>query len=163
MKVRGAFDYDRVENSIASGVMFDPEEDRAQQQFKDESDVNVIVGRVLRGEPVPVVEARHGDFVGVPDYHTAMTLLVEAQHSFDALPAKLRRRFGNDPGALLDFLGDVDNFDEAVSLGLVEPREEEAENVEGSGSHVESEGAAAEAGGPPAEGAGGDGGAAGGA
>jgi len=51
-------------------------------------------------------------------FHEAMTLVVNAQAIFDHLPAETRARFGNDPGALSEFMQNPENHDEAVKLGL---------------------------------------------
>lgn len=97
---------------------------RTHQSFKDECDVNNIMARyaktgvldhVRRSAPV------YGDFVEVADYHTALNVMIEAQDMFDALPAKVRRRFNNDPAELMEFVHDPENSDEAHKLGLLKP------------------------------------------
>lgn len=93
----------------------------AQQQFKEECDINTIVDRFgLTGEMPQVLNfPQYGDFTGIFDYQTAMNLVVSGREEFMKLPAKLRARFHNDPAELLDFLAEDDNKDEAVKLGLV--------------------------------------------
>ena len=49
-----------------------------------------------------------------------MNQIVAAQEAFNGLPAAVRKRFGNDPGQMLDFLDDPQNASEAVKLGLVD-------------------------------------------
>jgi hypothetical protein len=51
---------------------------------------------------------------------------------FMSLPAKIRSRFQNDPGAFLDFVQNPENRDEMIELGLAKaqpraPVEPEAE------------------------------------
>lgn len=53
------------------------------------------------------------------DFKEAMDIIAKGQTSFDALPSGLRKRFGNDPYQLLEFLNDVKNRDEAIELGLI--------------------------------------------
>ena len=44
----------------------------------------------------------------------------QARDLFMSLDAEVRKRFGNDPAQLLDFLADNKNYDEAKKLGLVD-------------------------------------------
>lgn len=97
--------------------------DRTQQQFKDECDVNVIMrnyevsGQLTHLAKKPLMWGDAPDL----DFQGAMNQVVEARERFMDLPAKVRDRFNNDPGALLAFLGDEANRDEAEKLGLVNP------------------------------------------
>lgn len=102
-------------------VSFDPEGDRAVQAYKDECDINQIVRRFgVTGElPVTRLEPLYGDFSAVPDYQTALNMVREAGAAFDSLPSAVRRRFGNDPAELMQFLQDPSNREEAERLGLV--------------------------------------------
>ena len=63
----------------------------------------------------------YDDFIGSPEYHDAMNQILDAQASFEALPAKIRARFGNDPAAFLDFAQNPDNSDELIRMGLATP------------------------------------------
>jgi len=92
------------------------------QSMAPECDINKIM---LRWQKTGVLEHRntfegqYGDFINVPqDYHSAMNQVIEAEEMFSSLPAKLRKRFGNDPGAYLDFVADPENASELVKMGL---------------------------------------------
>jgi len=61
----------------------------------------------------------YGDFTSVQDYQLSLNQVMAAQESFEALPSHIRARFQNNPGALLAFLEDPTNQEEAVKLGLV--------------------------------------------
>lgn len=65
----------------------------------------------------------YGDFTAMGDYMENMNKIVQAREMFDALPAKVRERFGNNPGAMIDFVMDPNNKDEAIKLGLLEVKE----------------------------------------
>lgn len=65
-----------------------------------------------------------GDASRASDLLSATLLVQEASTAFQSLPSATRERFKNDPVQLLDFLGDKKNFDEAVKLGLCDPRTE---------------------------------------
>lgn len=121
MRVRSAmltFD-DRRELSELSSVDCSGVPSMTKQQFRDDCDINVMVARALRGEILPQRSGSFGDFTAVRDFHSAMNQVTAARDAFMSLPAKVRSRFDNDPGALLDFLGDPSNLKEAVELGLI--------------------------------------------
>ena len=67
------------------------------------------------------------DFDSVMDFQTAMNAVIAGENAFMSLPAKLRERFQNSPQQFLDFLSTPANYDEAVKLGLVVPRQPPAE------------------------------------
>lgn len=96
---------------------------RTRQGHKDECDLNVIMKRYERTgalDPRLVREGRFGD-VSAVDYQEAMFTVASARSAFASLPARVRDRFGNDPGQLVAFCDNPANYDEAVSLGLIEP------------------------------------------
>lgn len=93
-----------------------------QQQFKDECDINNIIKTYSQTGVLPV-STKVGAFLdvsNVADYQTSLQTVYEAQRAFDALPSKIRTRFENDPNLLLAFIEDDKNYDEALSLGLLE-------------------------------------------
>lgn len=138
MFVRSAYNYDRDEASLESGidcqlmVVLDKDSGEfvtlatpslAKQSFAEECDINVIVRRFgLTGQlPVGVRMPTFSDFLDVPDYHSAMNAIREAQEAFYEMPGEVRARFHNDPGEFVGFCSDEKNRDEAVKLGLVVP------------------------------------------
>lgn len=120
LRAFGNYDADAV--SAATGLEFDPDEGMTHQSFKDECDINTIVARFgLTGElPGDFRMPVSGDFTGVTDFHTAMNMVRDAQDNFMRMPAELRKRFGNDPQVLMEFLEDANNKDEAIKLGLID-------------------------------------------
>lgn len=118
--LRTPFNYDRNSASDDSGLMCsDPS--LAQQQFREDSDINTIVKRFnLTGElPQGVSAPQYGDFEQVVDYHSALNLVIAADAAFMALPAHVRARFDNNAGLFVDFISDENNRAEAESLGLI--------------------------------------------
>jgi len=94
---------------------------RTKQADKKSADVNEIMRKYREKGILPVLPnatPRYGDFTGASDFHTMMQRVVAARQDFDSLPSDLRKRFGNDPGQLLDFLANPDNNAEAIKLGL---------------------------------------------
>lgn len=120
--MRTPYNYDMDEASEATGLSC-PDKSLAQQEFKEESDINYIAERYgLTGEMPQVLDLpQYGDFTGIFDFQTAQNAVVEAKQQFMTLPAKMRARFNNSPQALLEFLADEDNRKEAEFLGLVKP------------------------------------------
>lgn len=118
--LRTANNYDRNAASKKSGLAT-PEPTRAQQQFKEECDINTIVQRFgLTGElpqnfKPPLVE----DFDQVMDYQSALNAVIAADRAFMEIPAATRQRFNNNPQQLLEFLDNPANTDEARKLGLL--------------------------------------------
>lgn len=93
----------------------------AQQQFKDDCDVNKIMERHVRFDvPIPNKQAwQVGDATVVKSLEDAIDQISNASAEFDLLPAAVRERFGNDPLNLLKFVADEGNRAEAERLGLL--------------------------------------------
>lgn len=109
-------------------------ESRVEKSHRDKCNINSIMSRYQRTGLVPVSRAAgaYGDFSGVVDYHTCVQAQRDAEGAFMSLPAEVRKRFRNDPGELLAFLGDEANREEAIKIGLIpkpepEPRVTEPE------------------------------------
>lgn len=113
--------YDANAISTETGLRCTEHEDKAQQQFKEDSDINEIVRRFgLTGQlPENFRAPVSGDFTGVNDFQTAMNAVRAAQEQFDTLPAEVRAEFSNDPQRLMDFLAEEKNRDKAIEMGLV--------------------------------------------
>lgn len=124
--VRSAYNYDMDQASRESGQV-NTEPTKAQQQFKEECDINTLVERFhVTGElPNQLEMPADVDFSeGVTDYQTALNMVIEARDAFMKLPAAARTRFNNDPQALMAFLADRSNLEEARKLGLAVPAPE---------------------------------------
>lgn len=119
--VRNPYNYDMALVSQETGLECkDPS--LAQQHMKDECDINVLVERfgVTGSMPVAPIEPSYGDFSGVGDYHTALNKIKAADEAFMALPAKIRAKFDHNPNALLNYLQNEENRDEAIQIGLID-------------------------------------------
>lgn len=89
-----------------------------------ELDINRIVARLQRGQAVPSLGGQpfYGDVSELGGLQEALIKVREADELFMSYPAELRERFENDPVKMVDFLSDPGNLDEAVKLGLAQPR-----------------------------------------
>lgn len=119
VKTRTPYNYDRDGASRLSGLSCG-EPTMAQQQFKDECDINNIAKNFgITGQlPNNVRMPTFGDFADVVDYQTALNAGRRAAQSFMAMPADVRERFRNDPQQFLEFCSDPANLAEARTLGL---------------------------------------------
>lgn len=131
MFLRAAYGYDADVVSAESGLVCPEEEGMTQQQFKEESDINVLLERFGVTGELPVVPRMplSGEFHDVADFHSAMNAVRAAEEQFGLLPAEMRARFGHDPGMLIAFLENPENREEAVKLGLVEKPPEKTRDV----------------------------------
>lgn len=119
MHIRNPFNYDADAVSKSTGlVMTMPS--LAQQQFKDEVDINTIAKQFgLTGQlPAPVYQPMFGDFTEVTDFQSALHQIQVAEASFAALPAAVRERFRNDAQKFVEFCSDERNREEWKALGL---------------------------------------------
>jgi phage internal scaffolding protein len=119
--VRQAYD-DHMVVSDASGLRCE-DESLASQSSKDEADINILVRRFgLDGMlPSNVRAPTYGDFMGLTSYQESLNALIAAQHSFMAMPAKVRAEFDNDPHRFVHFCSDDANYDRMCELGLLAP------------------------------------------
>lgn len=117
---RTPFNYNIMEASNETALVC-PEPTLTQQQFKDETDINVIVERFgVTGQlPDAIIPPTYGDYTNVPDFQTALNVVLQAEEAFMELPAKIRQRFGNDPQQYLEFCEDGSNREEAKRLGIL--------------------------------------------
>lgn len=113
---------------------------RTKQDFRDECDINnIIKAFTLTGQISHIsAKAATGVFADLPDdldFQTAMNVVARASEAFDALPAKIRDRFHNNPAEFLAFVEDPANADELVQLGIRDkpPRAPAPEPASGSG------------------------------
>lgn len=114
----------RADGSVRVQTVND-EPSLAQQQFKDECDINILMKK-YGNDPVAFQALTrpggiYADFSDLEDYQGMLQQVQNAQEAFMALPATLRARFSNDPGNLIAFLENPQNYDEGVSLGLLVP------------------------------------------
>lgn len=116
LRMRSAYDFD-----VEVGMSFD-DESLTRQAFLEECDFNTVMHNWQVSGLITNVNQRtpqYADVSGLGDYQASLAVVMQAQASFDALPAIVRDRFGNSPDALLRFLADDSNYAEALKLGLV--------------------------------------------
>lgn len=107
--------------------IFLDEETKVEQHHLADVNINSIMKKFEKTGQLPdqVMEAVYGDFSGGQDFHEAHNSIIAAKEMFNSLPASVRNKFENDPGQLLDFVGDPENIEEARKLGLLPKGEPE--------------------------------------
>lgn len=117
---------------VSEPMFLDTSECYVQQHDSAACDINNIMARYVRDgviEHVKEFGAQYGDFTCVPDYATCLRAVSEAEECFNALPAKVRSRFENDPAQFLDFVSDPANRNEMALMGLLKDSPTEGEGV----------------------------------
>lgn len=92
-----------------------------EQNHRDSCDIHHIMRKYERNGVLTHIRENAGTYMELPsevDFHLAMNQIARAQQSFESLPSDLRKKFGNDPAAFVDFMQDGDNLDAIEKLGL---------------------------------------------
>lgn len=100
-----------------------PKDGKTEQAHAEETDINVIMKRAMRGEHSDYIKdygGRYGEATSM-DFLAANIIVANANQMFDALPSEIRSRFRNKPEEFLDFVQDPENKDELVRLKLANP------------------------------------------
>lgn len=126
-KFRTQFDDDYSAEKY--GISFNPkaetERSQTKQHFAEECDINNIMERYEKTGVLPEATRQllYGDFSDVGSFQEAQDIVLLGRAQFDALPARVRDRFGNDPAKFLAFCEDESNRDEMITLGLIDKPE----------------------------------------
>ena len=100
MQLRTPYNYDRDEVSKNTALVSDSET-LTQQNFKDETDLNIMI-RKYGVLPVSEVNWKEFDATVIPqDYQQLQNMLREADEAFMDLPADVRKAADNDPQKFL--------------------------------------------------------------
>jgi len=109
-------------------LVFDPNDpnsvSRTQQHFAKDLDINNIMKRYDKTGVLPTHGGTpfYGDFSAVPDLAECLNKVTSAMTGFENLPIEIKKKFNQDPIALVDFVSDPKNLKESVALGLL-PKE----------------------------------------
>lgn len=108
--LRTPYNYDRDEVSKNTALVFN-DESLAQQQFKDENNINLMIRKY---GVLPVQDVNWGEFdatVIPQDFHEIQNSLKAAEDAFMTIPAEVRAQVDNDP---VRFLAMVDEKQSAI-------------------------------------------------
>lgn len=112
---------DDFDQSIPDPVTGEVQTSRTKQSFAQESEINNIMAKYEKTGVIEHVKA-HSGYADMPsglDYQSALQMTLDAQMSFNELPANIRREFNNDPFEFLAFVEDPDNVERMAELGLI--------------------------------------------
>lgn len=102
-----------------------PEKTLAIQSSRDECDINVIVRKYQQtGELPGQRQVLYADISEIGDLRDSLEKVQRAEEAFMALPAEVRQFFDNDPVNLVNFSANEQNYEKALELGLVSPRQQ---------------------------------------
>lgn len=109
-------------------------ESLTHQAAKDECDVNKIMEKYLRNGIIDhrnTYEGQYGDFTDAPEtYQESLQAVMDAETMFNTLPAKIRDRFAHDPQQFIEFVGDPNNAEEMIEMGLATPNQDDVDVIE---------------------------------
>lgn len=90
--------------------------------FKDECDINKIMGKYLKTGILPRLNPNKPNYGFAPsfDFREAMELVQNMNSNFDELPVDIRKQFGFDPALFLEFVEDPANGPKMAAMGLLE-------------------------------------------
>lgn len=97
-----------------------------KQSHKAECDIHNILGQYRRTGIITHVQAARPTYADLPDgldFQASMNLILQAQETFAALPARVRDHFRNDPQAFLAAFQDASQADTLRSFGLLKEKE----------------------------------------
>lgn len=111
-----------VNGKIKSALMC-VDETKTQQQYKKQQDIKEIIKKYnatgLLNKNIMANDPMFDDVSEIKDYQDAQNSIAKAAQEFDKLPEAVRAKFNYNPAALLDYLNDSENKEEAIELGLV--------------------------------------------
>jgi len=113
-------------NGTISVQLINNEPTMTQQQYKEECDVNHIMKKYITTGEIYHLNRKQGvyaDMSEITDYQGMLHTVMDAQEKFNSLPADVRNKFQNDPSKLIEFVQDPKNYDEGVSLGLFDKKQ----------------------------------------
>jgi len=98
---------------------------RTKQQFADDCNINKILAKYKISGVIEHVK-KNASYLECPtglDFHEAQNLILDAQKTFDDLPAHVRKEFNNNPAEFLTFVENPENVERMEELGLIDTPE----------------------------------------
>jgi DNA-binding ferritin-like protein (Dps family) len=108
------------------------EETKTEQSHKEEVDINNIVAKHGADlvKQVSDLSKFVWDDVTNNDFQEMMNQMIKAKETFADVPKEIRRQFGNDPAAFMDFVLDTNNSDQLIAWGLKNAPEPPPETIQ---------------------------------
>lgn len=97
--------------------------DKTDQSQAADCDINNIVKRYKKTGQISHLAKTKGVYADLSLMPSTLIdaheLISQASNAFNSLPAQTRKKFGNDPEQMIQFINDPNNADEAIKLGLL--------------------------------------------
>lgn len=104
---------------------------RVEQHHESNTNINKIVkkhGADLIAKVSELSQFKYDDVTG-NDFQETMNAMIRARDTFSQVPSAIRKQFGNDAAAFMDFVHDPANADKLVEMGLANSPEPPPEPV----------------------------------
>jgi phage internal scaffolding protein len=76
----------------------------------------------ILGDPRSMKKPLFADVSNAIPYREALDIVLSAEEQFNQIPASIREKFRNNPQEMINFLQNPSNDEEAIKLGLKQPR-----------------------------------------
>lgn len=96
-----------------------------KQEFKDECDIHNILSQYKQTGIITHITKNRASYEDLPDnidYQDALNLVLQADESFQTLPASVRDKYHNNPQEFLAAMYDPTKEDELRELGVLPPK-----------------------------------------
>lgn len=106
---------------------------RTRQEFKKECDINTIMKQYEKTGVISHMNQRspmYLDYTLVPNLQGALDVMINAEAAFMTLPARVRKEFGNDAKAFVEFASKDENIKKMREWGLAAPEKAPEEPIE---------------------------------
>ena len=100
------------------------EQSMTKQNLIDQADINKLIkshGVTHIVQNANALEALYGIEITSMDLQDAQQMIYDAEKLFNEVPSELRKKFGNDAGAFIDYATNPDNLSEMQKMGLAPP------------------------------------------
>lgn len=100
------------------------DETRTVQSEAESCEINNIMAKYEKTGLIDHIKegGRYEDLPEGVEYQDALNMVIEAQTSFDGLPAHIRKEFDNDPAKFLSFVENPDNIEALTKMGLAKTK-----------------------------------------
>lgn len=130
MEIRSAYKR-QVGKNRRPIVTMNKEPTMTKQALVENADINKIIKKhgishVLTN--MTNLEVLYGEITS-HDLQEAMQMNIDAEKAFMEVPADIRKKFGNDAGAFIDYATNAENLEQMRDWGLAPPPPKEPEPV----------------------------------
>lgn len=121
IKTQNKLIYGPYDQHITCDLLTPPGENKTKQSFAEECDINCIMAKYERTGIIESGNSKQPQYgeASAFDFQQAQNLVIQAELSFNALPAGVRSKFDNNAHIMLGWLDNPENRSEAITMGLL--------------------------------------------